>query len=493
MAWIAVDAGTSVVKAVAFADDGRELAVARANTVVLHPCADWSEQDMNGVWSSVVATVREAIAQCSEPVRGIVSTAQGDGCWLVDEQLEPTGNAILWNDGRAARVVDCWTESGAIERAYRSSGSVTYPGLANAIMQWLRENQPERIGAAKWSLTANGWLFARMTGRVAADLSDASNPFSDVKRGMYSDDVVEHYDAGQNAGFLPPIATGQQVVASLSEAAAAAFGLETGVPVVMAPYDIVTTAYGSGAAEAGQACVILGTTICAEVITASLDLTTAPAGTTVALGDGLHMRAMPTLTGCEALEWAAATLGVDGLLALGELASTAEQRGDGIFFLPYLSTAGERSPFLAPDARGSFHGLSLATKRANIAFAVYEGLSFVIRECLTAATADTLNEVRVCGGGSRSDLWCQMIADVTGVPVVRVTGSEIGARGAHLFALAITGETNSVADGVRKFVSTANRFEVSRSQNDFFTRRYEVWKQLRESARAQWALLGGLR
>ncbi|MBS1813507.1 MAG: carbohydrate kinase [Acidobacteria bacterium] len=493
MAWIAIDAGTSVIKAVAFADDGRELTLAREKTEVLHPQPDWSEQDMDGVWSAVVKTVTAVVPQITEQVRGIVVTAQGDGSWLVDEQGRPTGNAILWNDGRATEEIEQWTASGAIEQSFRISGSVSYPGLPNAIFAWLDKHQPNRIGNARWTLTCGAWLFSKMTGRFAADLSDGSNPFSDVKRGEYSQQIVALYGAEKNAKLLPPLAKGKDVVAPLTDHAASELGLSAGTPIVMAPYDIVSTAYGSGASQPGQACVILGTTICAEVITASLDLTGDPAGTTIALYDGLHLRAMPTLTGCEALDWTARLLEVDGLPALGDLAATAPRGSNGIFFLPYLSPAGERAPFLNPDARGSFHGLTLGASRAALARSVYEGLAFVVRECLATATADKLSEVRVCGGGARSDLWCQLIADATGVTVIRPADSEIGARGAHLFAMAITGETKDITEGVQKHVTHATTFRPNAEAHAFYTLRYETFLKVRETANAQWQLLAGAR
>lgn len=493
MAWIAIDAGTSVIKAVAFADDGRELALSRERTEVLHPKPDWSEQDMDGVWAAVVKTVNAVVPQVNESVRGVVVTAQGDGSWLVDEQGRPTGNAILWNDGRATEEIEAWTANGAIEKSYRISGSVSYPGLPNAIFAWLYKHQPERIGKARWTLTCGAWLFAQMTGSFAADLSDGSNPFSDVKRGEYSQEVVALYGANKNARLLPKLAKGSDVVAPMHERAASVLGLSVGTSVVMAPYDIVSTAYGSGASQPGQACVILGTTICAEAITASLDLSGEPAGTTIALYDGLHLRAMPTLTGCEALDWTARLLEVDGLPALGELAMTAEQGSGGVFFLPYLSPAGERAPFLDPDARGSFHGMTLGTTRAQLARAVYEGLAFVVRECLATATTDKLSEVRVCGGGARSDLWCQIIADATGVAVIRPADSEIGARGAHLFAMAMTGETKNIEEGVKKHVTHATNFKPSADAHAFYTKRYETFLKLRETANAQWQLLAGVR
>ena len=473
-----MDAGTSVTKAVLFAEDGRELAVARAKTAVLRPRTGWSEQDMDEVWRAVVETVRELEA---EGVRGIVSTAQGDGCWLVDKDAKPTGNAVLWNDGRAGGLVDAWRREGRVERAFRTSGSVTYAGLPHAVVAWLRAHEPERLERARWMLTCNGWLFARMTGRFAAELSDASNPFSDVRRGTYSNEVTALFSA--DARLLPPVLRGAESQGVLRDAAARELGLPTGLPVVMAPYDIVSTAYGAGAARAGQACVILGTTICAEVITTDLDLADEPKGTAIALDGGLYLRAMPTLTGCEALEWCAGMLGLDGIAELEALAATAAVT-NGPLFLPYLSPAGERSPFLAPEARGSLHGLELGTTRAALARAVFEGLSFAIRECLEAAASELPDEVYVCGGGARSNLWCQMIADVLGAPVLRAKGSEQGARGAHLFALAAMGEVESVADAVEQHIELGRRFDPT--GGGLYESRFAMFKDVRDMARPQW-------
>lgn len=488
MAWIALDAGTSVIKAVAFAADGRELALARRQTTVLHPEPAFSEQDMTEVWSSVVQSVREVVAQLGEPIQGIVSTAQGDGAWLVDEAGAPTGNAILWNDGRAADFVQQWHADGTIASSFRSSGSVTYPGLPNAILRWLDQQQSDQLHRARWTLSCNGWIFLRLTELFRADLSDASNPFGDLRTHGYSSAVVSMYGL-QNAEIsLPPIVVGKSSSGKLAARPAEELGLAPGTPCIMAPYDIIATAYGAGATTPGQACVILGTTICAEVITANVDLDASPAGTTIALHDGHFLRAMPTLTGCEALDWAARTLGVANLSSLEDLASTAQPAAGNIVFLPYLSPAGERSPFLDTDARGSFHNLSLRSTRADMARAVYEGLSFVIRECLATATVETLSELRVCGGGARSNFWCQMIADVTGLPVLRASDNEIGARGAWLFAMEVTGAAGSIHEAAERHVTISARFTPEAGDHASYSRLYRRFLHLREHAVAQWQI-----
>jgi xylulokinase len=200
---------------------------------------------------------------------------------------------------------------------------------------------------------------------------------------------------------------------------------------------------------------------------------------------------MPTLTGCEAQEWAANLLTRGDLAQLSRLASEATPSIQLPFFLPYLSSAGERAPFLAPEASGSFHQLSFSSSPAQIAHAIYEGLSFVVRECLGTATRSSPHEISVAGGGARSDLWCQMIADVTGIDVIRTAGNEHGARGAYLFALTATNQVGSIASGIQQSRLHKKSFSPCEKHHPIYTNRYDLWLELRETTRKQWTLLRG--
>lgn len=493
MAWIAIDAGTTVIKAVAFSRTGEELALSRANTEVLRPQDEYSEQSQESVWNAVASTVREAAQQCSEPIEGIVSTAQGDGCWLVDASGIPVRNAILWNDGRAHEIVERWREEDVIGQAFRISGSASYPGLPNAILRWLSLYEPQSLTRARWALTCNGWLFSCMTGRYAADLSDASNPFCDIKHRRYSPELLRLFQLEEHLEKLPPVAQGSKLIAPLKATAAQQMGLSAGIPVLMAPYDIVTTAFGCGVNTPERACIILGTTICTETILPDIDLTQAASGTTIAFEDGQFLRAMPTLTGCEALRWGATLFAGGDQQRLEQLAQAACVSLEGAFFLPYLSAAGERAPFLEPKARGSFHGLSFNTSPSRIAHALYEGLAFVIRECLERTAHPALQSVSVAGGGARSDFWCQMIADATGRKVIRPAGNELGARGAFLWALKTTGNMDQVKKVSLGIETGTSTFTPRTSEYDLFSSRYRTWLVLRESSSPQWSMLRGER
>ncbi|NUW34833.1 carbohydrate kinase [Nonomuraea sp. SMC257] len=488
MAVICVDAGTTVIKAVGYDEEGAEVAVARRETRVSRPLPGHAEQDMDDVWDAVAHTVREVASQVDGPVGFVALTAQGDGAWLVDRDGRPTGPAILWNDARAVAVVDRWNRSGLAERAFRGNGSSAASGLPHAILTWLNEHDPDRITGSAALLTCGGWIFSRMTGELAADESDASAPFLDLRARSYSPDLLRLFELEWAERLLPELRDDEHRVAGLTAEAAGALGLPAGTPVVMAPYDIVSTAIGAGAVRAGQACSILGTTLCTETIVAEPELDGPAVGITIAVPGG-YLRAFPTFAGTEVLQWACRMLGLAGPAELGELAAAAPPGASGLAFLPYFSPAGERAPFSDPLARGAFLGMSFEHGREHLARAVLEGLTLVVQDCLAASGAPA-RELRVCGGGSASDLWVRMIADVTGVPVLRSADSEVGARGAFLVGLAATGAASDIEAAADRHVRLR---DAVRPEPGAYRTAYKDFLALRETTAGSWPLLAEMR
>ncbi|MCW4354307.1 carbohydrate kinase [Hoyosella sp. YIM 151337] len=488
MTALAVDVGTSMIKTVLYDAEGNEVVVSRQATEVQRPHAGWAEQDMEAVWNAVVFTIRSVLPRATEPVDFVSITAQGDGCWLVDEAGAPTGPAILWSDGRAAEIVDSWRHDGLLEKAFRFSGSLTFPGLPNAILTWLAENDPERLQRSSTALYAGGWLFLRCTGERVADESDASAPFLDLASRAYSQEIRSLFGLDWAQHLLPEIRADGERAGKLTPAAAAELGLTAGLPVVLAPYDIVSTSIGVGATSPGRACTILGTTICTEVVRDTVDTSGEPAGLTIAFGsDRGVLRAFPTLAGAEVLVWAANLLGVPHPRDVITLAGESRPGAHGLVFLPYLSPAGERAPFLDTRARGTFWGLSLEHQRADFARAVLEGLTLVIRDCLEASGAHT-EELRVCGGGAANTLWCQLIADVVGVRVLRSADSEVGAKGAFLSGLVATGRQPDLEAAVTRYVRTCASCDPDPHLAAMYTRLYSDFRRLRDVARDGWTI-----
>jgi erythritol kinase (D-erythritol 1-phosphate-forming) len=486
MAILCVDAGTSVIKTVAFDEgNGRALAAARRPAEVRRPRPGFSEQDMDAVWEAVAATIAEVRQSVAADVRAIAITGQGDGCWLIDRAGRPTGPAILWNDGRAAGIVGDWERAGVLERAFRRNGSLTFAGLPNAILAWLKRHEPTRLAEAHKALSCDGWVFSKLTGEFVAEDSDASAPFYDIRARRYSAELLEWFGLGWAEGLLPDVRPDERRSAPLSRAASAELGLPAGVPVVMAPYDIASMAIGVGAVRPGQACSILGTTLCTEVVTASPpDAAAEPAGLTIAFSPGLYLRAFPTLAGCEIIGWAQRLLGLNDPEDLSRLAAGIEPGAAGLCCLPYLSPAGERAPFFNPAARGVLLGLTVDHDRRHVARALLDGLTFVIRDCFEASKASPA-DLRVCGGGANSALWCQTIADVTGVPTRRSADAEVGAKGAFIAALVATGAEPDYASAQSR-VRIADTFEPDPRRSAQYRELYAQFLSVRDTTAAAW-------
>jgi erythritol kinase (D-erythritol 1-phosphate-forming) len=471
---VCVDAGTTVIKSVVFDADGRELAVTRRDTTVRHPSRAECEQDMAQVWDAVVATVREAVERVGRPVRLLAVTAQGDGAWLVGPDDEPVRPAILWNDGRAADIVRGWRADGTLERAYRLNGSLTNAGLPNAILRSLNETHQHTV------LTCGGWLFLKLTGVRGIEKSDASAPWLDIHRGEYSTELTDLY--GIDPAVLPPLLTDQVQPLTATE-----LGVPAGTPVVLAPYDIVTTAFGTGATRAGQATCILGTTLCTELLVEAPDTSGEPAGLTLDFGaPGLVMRSFPTLAGTGVVDWLVDLLGLADHAEVSALAEQAPPGADGLRVLPYLSPAGERAPFLDPAASGLVTGMLFGHGRAHLARAVLEGLAHVIRDCLEAAPGQPV-ELGLCGGGAASALWCQLIADITGVPAVSTEDSQVGAKGAQVFALTALGDYPSLTEAAAALVRPSARYEPNAETKSLYDTAHGEFLATRAVAATRWA------
>ena len=486
MAAICVDVGTTLIKVVAFAEDGHELGASRQATEIMRPKPGYSEQDMAAVWLAVVAAIRTVLAKVHERIEFLSLTAQGDGCWLVNRHGEPAGAAILWNDSRAKSVVQRWETSGVIEQAYDRNGSRHFSGLPHAILAWLQESDSQRLLGAHKSLYCGGWVFLKMTGEFATEESDASAPFFDIRKRAYSRELLSLYGLEWAEHLLPDVLPHDGRVRPLGTPAATELGLDAGTPVVMSSYDVASTALGAGVVAAGQACSVLGTTLCTEVLRDSVDTTGRAAGLCVAYNvPGTYLRAFPTLAGTEVFCWMQRLMNVSHPSDFGRMSRDIAPGSDGMLFLPYLSPAGERNPFYHPGARGTFSGLSFEHGAEHVAKAVLEGLSFVIRECLEEAKASP-RELHLCGGAARDEIWCQMIADVTGLPATRTADSEVGARGAFIQGTVSTGMQGSFRQAARDYVKTERTFEPDPKRVPRYDEIYARFIRIRNATIETW-------
>ncbi|HEY8482760.1 MAG TPA: FGGY-family carbohydrate kinase [Spirillospora sp.] len=415
-----IDVGTSVVKAAVFDEDGRALAVESRPARLLRGDAR-VEQDTE----EVVAAAGEVLgALAAHRPAAVGVTGQGDGVWLVDERGRPVRPAISWMDGRAAGVVAEWTGSGVAAQIFARTGNTVFPGCPGPVLAWLDRHEPAALDAAATAAYCKDVVFQRFTGVRATDASDASVPFLDPRTRSYDAVALEICGLAHRAGLLAPVAE------PLPRGAMLAGGpLPEGTPVTAGPFDVPACALGAGVTEPGDGLLIIGTTLACLAVADEPVLDGEPAGFHFATGrPDRWLRGMPAMVGTAALEWMLARVGASAR-DLDDILAASPPGARGVRVLPFFSPSGERAPFVEPAARAEITGISLETTDADLVRATCEGIAYAARHCLEAA--GLRGALSVAGGGTRSERWLGLFADVLGRPL-RVAPQEAGARGAVL-------------------------------------------------------------
>lgn len=433
---IGVDVGTSVTKASLFGRDGSSRLTHHVPST-LHRLPDGRvEQDLDDVVDSVVRVVRSVREANPEPVEALAITGQGDGLWLRDETGAQVGPPISWMDARASEVLRRWQVGAAnsvFNRVHKLTGSGMFPGSAGPLLAYLAEHDPERLERASVAGYCVDAIVQRLTGETVVDASDASLPFLDVPTRTYSAEALELCGLTRYRRLLADPAPPGKLFA-LEASWARSLDLPAGLPVSAGPFDLPACAFGSGVADTGDGSLVIGTTLGCQVLRDEvvIDPEEEPAGMWLALPRPEHtLRVMPAMVGTASLDWVLRVIGAR-VEDLETLLGQSVPGANGVSALSFLSTSGERAPFVDSRARGQFTGLSLSATAADLVRALCEAVAYAARHNLEAAGLN--GEVSACGGGARSAAWSQIFADVLGRPVHVPHEEGAGARGAAMTA-----------------------------------------------------------
>lgn len=497
---LGIDAGTTVIKSTLFALDGREVAGAAHDSSLLARRPGWAEADMNVVWRAVVATVQQALRQAAvtpEDVLAVGVTGQGDGTWLVDDVGRPVRPAILWSDGRTAALVQEVHRSGLSAEVFQITGTALNTCNQGLHLRWLQENEPDTVAHTAAVLRAKDWIFLKLTGVVSTDETDASHTFFSIHNRRYDDRIFPLLGIEQWRSKIPPAPPPAQHLAPLLPAIASELGLRSSTPVTAGPFDVAASALGAGAIDPGDACSVMGTAGVHQIVTDHPVMEPANLGYNMCYvpADGL-MRLLPTMTSTPNLQWfvrefcaaerdAAAANGTNVWDELEQLAGSVPVGSYGVMYHPYIDPAGERAPFVCSAARAQFTGLSIQHSRDVLLRAVYEGVALSVLDCYRTMGVPVA-ELRLAGGGARSPLWAQILADALGCPVVVADGQEYGAKGAIINAGVAVGVYSSYTDGVARTVRAARRFAPDAARGDDYALLLQVYRSVRDAMLPVW-------
>ena len=516
---IGVDAGTSVIKAVAFELDGRQIAVAsRPNRVKLGSDGA-AEQDLDGTWEGTAATLRalgERVPDLKQRAVALAATGQGDGTWLIDAAGNPVAPAMLWLDARAGPQINRVRASPAAADIARLTGTALNPSMQSGQLLWLREQRPELLARARTAFHCKDWLYFKATGERVTSACEGLFTFGNYRNRDYDDETLALLGLSDLKRLLPPVLDGTRHHAPLTTAAAIDTGLRAGLPVVLPPMDVPATVLGSGGLAFDQTgvlhrvgCSILGSTGMHGWVTDELAaiVPSAEAGYTIAMPlAGVHVRLMSHM---------AATLNIDWLLSL--IADAARCSGAPptaraellerlnalvlvaapaqAIYHPYIADSGERGPFVEPSARAQLSGFSTTLGLPGLARAVFEGIALATRDCY-AALGPLPDEIRLSGGAARSPALRQLLATVTGRPVRVSTREECGAAGAAIVASVATGCHRSVREALPQWVEgyLDDRLTLpDPEQVDLYDQVFAQYRNIATQARPAWHALARMR
>jgi xylulokinase len=426
MAVIGIDLGTSGCKAVLVARDGTILASATAEYPLSIPKPLWSEQDPADWWKGTVAAVKAVVAKApGEAIEGIGIGGQMHGATLLDAKDQVVRPAILWNDGRCQAECDLLHKK--VNGLIKETGNRALVGFTAPKLLWVQRHEPKVWAKVRTVLLPKDYIRFLMTGEKVAELSDGAGMLLvDVAKRRWSKTMLAA--CGIDESYLGRLIEGTETSGTVTAAAAAELGIPAGVPVVGGAGDQAAGAVGAGCVKPGQVTIAIGTS--GVVFATTKGYSPEPAGrlhTFCHAIPGTWHQMGVMLSAAGSLQWYRDTLcpGADFGDLLAE-AAHAPNGCDGLTFLPYLT--GERTPLCDPKARGGFIGLLRLHTRAHLTRAVIEGICLGLADSLELIrkAGTTVKEATVTGGGTRSDLWMQILADIGNVKVVLRDGADAG-------------------------------------------------------------------
>src|SRR5215813_424219 len=481
--FLGIDVSTTASKALLINRAGDVVSCAVRPHLLSTPRPLWSEQDPADWWQAVVSSIRESLAQArvtGETVSAIGLTGQMHGLVLMDQHRGVLRPAILWNDQRCGdECAQIRTRIGR-KRLIEVTGNEALTGFTAPKILWVKNHEPEIFSRARHVLLPKDYVRLRLTGSLAMDKADGSGTMLfDLKKRDWSNEILDALAIPRD--WMPKTFEGPQVTGEISAEAADATGLLAGTPVVAGGGDQAAQAVGVGAVRPGIVALTLGTS---GVVFASTDsCLIEPEGRLHAFchaaPDRWHLMGV-MLSAAGSLQWYRETVApASSFEDLMLEAADVPPGSDGLVFLPYLS--GERTPHPNPLARGAWVGLTVRHSRGHLTRAVLEGVAFGLRDCfelLRSAGLGSIEQVRISGGGAKSALWRQVLADVLDAELAMVNTMEGAAYGAAILAGVGAGEWPNVERACSNLVRIVDRVSPDMNKVPLYSKVHKEYRAI---------------
>lgn len=483
MYYIGVDLGTSAVKLLLMEESGKIEKIVSREYPLYFPHPGWSEQNPEDWMKEAMEGIKELTSEIDRSqVAGIGCGGQMHGLVTLDAEDHVIRPAILWNDGRTGAETEYLNTVIGKDKLSQYTANIAFAGFTAPKILWMKKNEPENFAKVKKIMLPKDYLAYCMTGSFCTDLSDASGMLLlDVKNRCWSKEMLEI--CGITEEQLPKLYESWQVVGTLKPEIASELGLSADVKFVAGAGDNAAAAVGTGTVGDGQCNISLGTSGTVFISSKDFGVDENNALHSFDHADGRYhlMGCMLSAASCNKW-WSEEILHTkdfakeqEGIVKLGE---------NQVFFLPYLM--GERSPHNNPDARAVFFGMSMDTTREEMTQAVLEGVAFGLRDSLEVARSlgIKIERTKICGGGAKSPLWRQMVADILNIKVDIPESEEGPAMGGAMLAAVACGEYASVEEAAAKIVKVVDTVEPIPENAARYEEQYQKFRKVYPAVKA---------
>lgn len=503
---LGIDVGTSGTKTVLFDEKGQALASYTGEYPLYQPQNGWAEQDPEEWWRATVDGIRAVLSSVPEAAHDRIAvglSGQMHGLVMLDKEGGLLRRSIIWCDQRTGEEVQQMNRIVGERRLIEISANPAMTGFTAAKILWVQKHEPEIYSRCAHILLPKDYIRYRLTGEFATEVSDASGmQLMDVKNRSWSSELLSAFNIDRK--LLGTVYESPEVTGTIHEEAASATGLPAGTPVVAGAGDNPAAAIGTGIVRQGSAFNTIGSSAVIYAVTdeLQLDMEGRVHSLCASVPGKWTLMSCTQSAGALSLKWLRDTCcsaemeqakraNVDPYKIMDELASGVPVGADKLIFLPYLM--GERSPHPDPMCRGAFVGLSARHGRPNLIRAVMEGVAYSQRECLDVfrELGVSVDRMIVCGGGGRSRLWRQMLADVYGCPVTTLKVDEGAALGAALLAGVGAGVYSNVEQACEAVVQY-NESQMPSSNAKNYEPYYALYKKLYPCLKSVFDELGNL-
>ena len=481
---LGLDIGTSGVKALLVSPEGKIISSKTESYPLATPHPGWAEQSPYDWWEATVKVIRKIISHNpidSSRIKGISLSGQMHSSVFLNEKMEVIRPAILWSDTRtSSQCKEIYTKAGGLDQLINYVSNPALEGFTAPKILWLKENELENYQKVKYILLPKDYIRYRLTNELFTEVSDAAGTLLfDVIKKRWSTSLLEKLEIDQN--LLPPVLNSFDLAGRITKNIAEQTGLKFGTPVVAGGADNACGAVGSGIIQEGRVMVSIGSS---GVVLAQTDNPQADQEGRIhlfnhACPDSWYMMGV-TLSAGMSYEWLQKKLFNRGLdyTKLDQLADEIEPGSEGLIFLPYLY--GERTPHADANARGVYFGISGKHDQRHFTRSVLEGVTFALKDSLELIKDKgvKIKEIRAIGGGAKSGVWQQILADILGEEINLLNVEEGPAFGAALIAGVGVGVYGSFADAVNRIIKVEKTIIPGIQNAERYNQYYQLYKKL---------------